>query len=571
MTEFIDEQAVELAFLYHPSMYTKAIFGPTGNQQYATSLAQAFINVGTPNSVACLAQTEAMFKDFARLIEPYARKETKCSWLKLQEFSKLKQIGTLFNPSPALAKLAWQRRHLGNRAYSIIGVAYRLSHFLVQDALAELVTGPMEPWDALVCPWESTKRAAIRELAAYGEYLKDRFEIEKDVRLGLQLPIINPFVRIPQETNEEAGANLRQKLAIEKSEPVVLSAGRFSPLTKGSPVPLFLSLQRAAEMSGKKIHLVLAGWFEPELISEEYVRMASELAPDVSLHCLDGRDVEILKAAWAAADIYTELADNTQESFGLTVLEAMAHALPVVISDWAFNREIVENNKSGLLIPTTGPVPGLTDDLALLSSLSLVDYETHVGLASQFVSVDIAEAAKAYAVLIGSAEKRTELGNNGKSVIATRFNANRVIAQYCHLIKELGKIRKDSEQEVAPSEPGLWRYPARLDTAVMFADYSSSNLSPHSILSLQAGCDALYEVLEKIESSYFGGIARGLVFTGVELRRLIERIEQMGHCTLSDLTVQYPAEQGKALLLSLLWLSKLGCVEIREPAPVAAC
>ena len=97
-----------------------------------------------------------MFKEFAGLIEPYARKETRCSWLKLQEFAKLQQIGALFNPSPALAKLAWQRRHFGNRAYSIIGVAYKLSHFLVQDALADLVTGPMEPWDALVCPCQST-------------------------------------------------------------------------------------------------------------------------------------------------------------------------------------------------------------------------------------------------------------------------------------------------------------------------------------------------------------------------------------------------------------------------------
>lgn len=568
MTENPQEQAIELAFLYHPSMYSKSRIGPTGSQQYATSLAQAFINVGAPNAVTCLAQTEQMFKEFAGLIEPYARKETRCSWLKLQEFAKLKQIGALFNPSPALAKLAWQRRHFGNRAYSIIGVAYRLSHFLVQDALADLVTGPMESWDALVCPWQSTKKAALRELSAYGEYLKERFDIKTDVTLGLQLPVIHPFVRIPEESKPEAGLELRKKLGIEPAEPVVLSVGRFSPLTKASPLPLFLSLQRAAEQTGKKVHLVLAGWFEPEAISQEYIRTASEIAPSLTVHVLDERDEETLKAVWSAADIYTELSDNAQESFGLTVLEAMANSLPVVLSDWAFSREIVENGKSGVLIPTTGPVPGLTDDLALLSSLSLIDYESHVGLVSQFVSVDVSQAAKAYAELIENSEKRSELGKNARAVVASRFNANLVIRQYCHLIGELGRLRREPVNEPAPADRSLFTYPTRLDTAVMFAEYSSATLSPESILRLQGSADDLKDLVGKLEPLYFGAIAKSMLLPVAELRKLIELIGDKGQCALSDVTLLYSSAQGKALLLSVLWLSKVGCIEIEQRAKV---
>lgn len=568
MTENPQEQAVELAFLYHPSMYSKSRIGPSGSQQYATSLAQAFINVGAPNAVTCLAQAEDMFKEFAALIEPYARKETRCSWLKLQEFTKLKQIGALFNPSPALAKLAWQRRHFGNRAYSIIGVAYRLSHFLVQDALADLVTGPMEPWDALVCPWQSTKKAALRELSAYAEYLKERFDIKRDVRLGLQLPVIHPFVRIPEPIDQEVGLELRNKLSIEPSEPVVLSVGRFSPLTKASPLPLFLSLQRAAEQTGKKVHLLLAGWFEPEAISQEYIRTALEIAPSLSVHILDGRNEETLKAVWSAADIYTELSDNTQESFGLTVLEAMANSLPVVLSDWAFNREIVEEGKSGLLIPTTGPVPGLTDDLTLLSSLSLMDYESHVGLASQFVSVDVSQAAKAYSELIENKEKRSELGKNARAVVAARFNANLVIRQYCHLIGELGRLRREPVNEPAPAKRSLFTYPTRLDTAVMFAEYSSATLSPESILRLQGSADDLKDLVGRLESLYFGAIAKSMLLPLAELRKLIELIGDKGQCALSDVTLLYSSAQGKALLLSVLWLSKVGCIEIEQRAMV---
>ena len=57
------------------------------------------------------------------------------------------------------------------------------------------------------------------------------------------------------------------------------------------------------------------------------------------------------KLALAAADLFCSPADNLQETFGLSVLEAMASSLPVVASDWNGYRDLVVHGSTGWLVP----------------------------------------------------------------------------------------------------------------------------------------------------------------------------------------------------------------------------
>ena len=57
------------------------------------------------------------------------------------------------------------------------------------------------------------------------------------------------------------------------------------------------------------------------------------------------------KLALAAADLFCSPADNLQETFGLSVLEAMASSLPVVASDWNGYRDLVLHGRTGWLVP----------------------------------------------------------------------------------------------------------------------------------------------------------------------------------------------------------------------------
>src|SRR5205807_184608 len=53
-----------------------------------------------------------------------------------------------------------------------------------------------------------------------------------------------------------------------------------------------------------------------------------------------------------AADVFVSPIDNIQESFGLTVVEAMACGLPQVVPDWNGYRDTVIDGDTGFLIPT---------------------------------------------------------------------------------------------------------------------------------------------------------------------------------------------------------------------------
>jgi D-inositol-3-phosphate glycosyltransferase len=55
---------------------------------------------------------------------------------------------------------------------------------------------------------------------------------------------------------------------------------------------------------------------------------------------------------YSAADVFISPANSLQESFGITLIEAMLHSLPVIATDWNGYRDIVRHDKTGFLIPT---------------------------------------------------------------------------------------------------------------------------------------------------------------------------------------------------------------------------
>ena len=59
---------------------------------------------------------------------------------------------------------------------------------------------------------------------------------------------------------------------------------------------------------------------------------------------------ELKRQALSAADLALSLVDNTQETFGLAVAEAMAAGLPVVASDWNGYRDLIRHGVDGYLV-----------------------------------------------------------------------------------------------------------------------------------------------------------------------------------------------------------------------------
>ncbi|MFD0936269.1 glycosyltransferase family 4 protein, partial [Methylobacterium trifolii] len=234
----------------------------------------------------------------------------------------------------------------------------------------------------------------------------------------------------------------RAALGIAPDRVVVLFVGRLSFHGKAHPLPMYLGLERVARE--RPVTLVQAGWFANEPIERAFRDDAHKLCPSVDYRTVDGRDQSRLKLAWDAADIFTSLSDNVQETFGLTPLEAMAAGLPVVVSDWDGYRDTVRDGIDGFRVPTLAPAPGHGGDLADRFDLHVDNYDLYCGHAGQFTAVDVEAAGRAYAMLAGDPDLRARMGAAGAQRARECFDWSHVFGRYRDLWADLGERRRSA-------------------------------------------------------------------------------------------------------------------------------
>ncbi|MDP3414899.1 glycosyltransferase, partial [Falsiroseomonas sp.] len=270
------------------------------------------------------------------------------------ELHRLAETGCLMLPGPELAHHAWRRRRTGPaRGFSLVGLTHTIASASAMDSLADLLVAPLQPWDAVICTSAAIRGAVQRLWQAEGAYLARRLGA---TRLeGPALPVIPLGVDVPALARDPAArAAWRGRLGVAESDVVVLHHGRLSFHAKAHPLPMFLALGRAAAAAppGVAVHLVLSGWFADEVQRNAFKALASALCPHLVVHHVDGRRPEVRRAIWSAADVFTLLSDNIQESFGLAPVEAQAAGLPVVATDWDGLRDTVVQGVTGFRIPT---------------------------------------------------------------------------------------------------------------------------------------------------------------------------------------------------------------------------
>jgi hypothetical protein len=174
----------------------------------------------------------------------------------------------------------------------------------------------------------------------------------------------------------------RKQLGLNESEIIGLCFGRFSDHDKMDLFPLVQAFQSISE--GKRPwRLILAG----AVHSESYLKMlqlwieALGIADRVTLATnLSEKDKMVL---YGSSDFFISLSDNPQETFGLTLLEAMASRLPLVVADFDGYREIV-SMEVGRRIRTTW---GAFEALGMLAPI--MDEVTYHRYLAQSVCIDV--------------------------------------------------------------------------------------------------------------------------------------------------------------------------------------
>jgi glycosyltransferase involved in cell wall biosynthesis len=221
----------------------------------------------------------------------------------------------------------------------------------------------------------------------------------------------------------------------------ILYLGRLSRHGKAHPLPMMAALGRAAQIQPYPLHLILAGWWLHPPEEAIWREQASALCPEVRLHILDGREAAVQREIWSAADIFTHLVDNVQETFGQAPVEAMAAGLPVVVTDWDGFRDTVRHGVDGMLVRTTMAPPGEGRDASLRFATSNIYYGTWLSLTARLTAVDISAAAEAFRALAGDPMLRRRMGKAGQARARETFDWAAIIPQYQSLWREQRAIR----------------------------------------------------------------------------------------------------------------------------------
>jgi hypothetical protein len=271
---------------------------------------------------------------------------------------------------------------------------------------------------------------------------------------------------------------------VDEDEVAVLYVGRLSHHAKAHPFPMFRAAQEAARSSGRRVHLLLAGWAAHPAIDAAFRDGARRFAPDARSTIVDGRDPTNRSRVWHAADLFLSPSDNIQETFGLSVAEAMAAGLPVVASDWDGYRDLVVNGETGLLVPTAG-VEGATVGATGRLLVGEISYDHFLAECSQATAVDTLAMADAVARLVGDEPSRRRMGAAGRRRAQDLFAWPRIIRAYEGLWGELDAARRSrdgSSRWTGRDGPAAYPSPDRA-----FAGYPTRRLDGPDRLSPGSG------------------------------------------------------------------------------------
>ena len=482
----------------------------------------------------------------------------------LMQMDAAVHAGTLLRGQPYLCDLAWERGHRhGHKAYSLVGMIHTLAPPKVRELIGDVLVAPVQPWDALICTSPAVRECLEGLLDRWQAHLSQRFSGTRSPRP--QLPLVPLGVDqshlLQQRADQHSRNYLRRHLRLKEQDILVLWLGRLSFFEKAYPQGMFISLQKAAQRCGRRLHFVMAGWF-PGGDSDYslYEEAALKYAPDVPVHYLDGKNPEVVRCCWAAADIFLSLVDNPQETFGLAPVEAMAAGVPVVVSDWDGYRYTVNDGVEGFRVPTLSPAHAQQGvELALQHDHGLLTYQDYVGAVAQHVAVDTEAAALAIARLAEDPALRKRMGNAGRHTVQQRFDWSVVARLHRELYIELAERRLAAQE----SSDVQGQHPLRADPFNDFAPFATACLVPETQLRLTLPLPELQHRLNNLTS--LDRTYEQLHSSPSTLQRLLVQLHNEGPGPLKRLLDAWPLDQHDELQLSLTWLAKLGCIHWSNP------
>ncbi len=360
------------------------------------------------------------------------------------------------------------RDRFASKTVPVTGQIHSLSYPRFHQELARHLLVRPSASDALFC--SSTAGRGVIE--------KSFARLEKEaqaVGFGGALPRWDlPVVPLGVDFDSVQGGDrlaTRRALNLPENACLVTCLARFTEFDKLDLFPVLRVLERLVSRPSAgmpPVYLLLAGARQgtktPEMIElwSRHLGVFDRLRLKVDF--TDDEKKDLL----AASDIFVSPADNVQETFGQSVIEAMAAGLPVVASDFDGYKDTIDD-EVGVRVPTR-----LNVDWSELSEVAPLLYERPLHLVlGQSIEVDLRALEEALRGLAMDPVRRAKLGRAGLERARSRFGWDVVIPRYEYEWHRLA---------ATGAKPSGRAHPLQLDYGDFFGHFTSAPADPSRLV-----------------------------------------------------------------------------------------
>jgi glycosyltransferase involved in cell wall biosynthesis len=431
--------------------------------------------------------------------------------------------------------LHYLRGRYASNPWPITAVTHSLTGRQSIDHAVRLCKAGMAPFDSIFCTSRDGQQAMHEILSIASSIAGSSFTGKLDC---LPLGIDDDLLR---ERGDRAKA--RAQMRILPQAVALLILGRITPSQKMDLGPVLTTIaHRVLPHCQRPVNLIIGGGADPQnlkLLTAILQENGLEQRTRVRANFQEDSKVDLL----AAADIFLSLADNHQETFGLSILEAQAHALPVIASRFDGYKDLVNEAVDGYLIDSYGCA---ADPLSEL--FDLMDPDIGELFEAQKIAIDMDQFAAKLTALIHDDSLRAAMGAHGRTKVEEQYAFSRIIARYERRWKELSR---EAGHTGLARDVGLAFH---ADQSRIFGHFVARNIQPTDTVVAQPAqsiCPSYNEISALLDPA--------------ELQRML--LEAARPVTVADLIsgTGLPLEKGWFMVM---WLMKNNLLRpVLQPAP----